>query len=157
MIKNITITILSLFFCGAIFSQVGGADRDRDSLKHELVLAKNDTSRVLILAKLASAYNGFYPDTVNFYGKEALALAERINFSRGKVRAFITLGLGFQLEGEYPQSFDYLYRGLKIAEDKNYVLETAICYSSIGNAYWFLGDYTKAVDIAKKYHPELKQ
>jgi two-component system NtrC family sensor kinase len=150
MIKPITITILSLFFCATIFSQVGGTDRNRDSLKHELVIAKNDTSRVLVMADLASAYNGFYPDSVNMYGNEALTLAERINFSRGKVRAFITLGLGVQLEGEYPKSFDYLYRGLKIAEDRNYVLETAICYSSIGNAYWFLGDYTKAVDIAKK-------
>jgi two-component system, NtrC family, sensor kinase len=150
MIKHFTITILSLFFCCTIFSQVGGTDRNRDSLKHELVIAKNDTSRVLVMADLASAYNGFYPDTVNFYGKEALKLAERINFSRGKVRSLITLGLGVQLEGEYPQSFDYLYQGLKIAEDRNYVLETAICYSSIGNAYWFLGDYTKAVDIAKK-------
>jgi len=150
MIKHITITILSLFICGTIFSQVGGTDQYRDSLKYELVIAKNDTSRVLIMADLASAYNGFYPDTVNFYGKEALKLAERINFSRGKARALITLGLGVQLEGDYPKSFDYLYRGLKISEDRNYVLETAICYSSIGNAYWFLGDYTKAVDIAKK-------
>ena len=60
------------------------------------------------------------------------------------------MGLGIQLEGEYPKSFEYLYRGLQIAEEKDYVLETAICYSSIGNTYWFVGDYTKAVDIAKK-------
>ena len=150
MIKAITITILSLFFCGTIFSQVGGTDQLRDSLKHELVIPKKDTSRVLIMAELASAYNGFYPDTVNFYGNEALKLAERINFSRGKARALIALGLGVQLEGDYPKSFEYLYLGLQIAEEMGYVLETAICYSSIGNNYWFLGDYSKAVDIAKK-------
>ena len=150
MAKNFIITILSLFIYGTIFSQVGGTHQYRDSLKHEMVIAKNDTSRVLIMAEFASAYNGFYPDSVEFYGNEALTLAERISFPRGKIRALIALGLGIQLEGEYPKSFEYLYQGLQIAEEKDYFLETAICYSSIGNSYWFVGDYTKAVDIAKK-------
>jgi signal transduction histidine kinase len=148
MIKSFFTIILTFFFSITLFSQVGGTDQLRDSLKHELLIAKNDTSRVLIMAELASAYNGFYPDTVNFYGNDALKLAEQINFSRGKVRALIALGLGVQLEGDYPKSYEYLYRGLKIAEEKYFLLETAICYSSIGNAYWFLGDYSKAVDFA---------
>ncbi len=149
MIK-FAITILSLFFSVAAFSQVGGTDQHRDSIRHALAIAENDTSRVLIMAELASAYNGFYPDSVVFHGNEALKLAERIHFPRGKVRAFISLGLGVQLEGEYPKSFDYLYQGLQISEESNYALETAICYSSIGNGYWFMADYQKAVDLAKK-------
>ena len=60
------------------------------------------------------------------------------------------MGLGLQMEGDYPKSLEYLYRGLQIAEEKNYVFETAACYSFIGNAYWFLGDYSKAVDFGKK-------
>jgi signal transduction histidine kinase len=150
MIKAITITTLSLFYCGALLSQVGGTDQLRDSLKHELVTAKNDTSKVLLMAQLSSAYNGFYPDTVNYYGNEALKLAERINYSRGKAMALIALGLGIQLEGEYPKSFDYLYQCLQITEKKHFVLETAICYSSIGNTYWFVGDYSKSVEFCKK-------
>ena len=75
MIKAFTITILLLFFCGNIFSQVGGTDQLRDSLKHELIIAKYDTSRVLIMAELANAYNGFNSDTINLYGNEALKLA----------------------------------------------------------------------------------
>src|SRR5512135_1266385 len=98
MIKAFTITSLLLFFCHTMFSQVGGTDQQRDSLKQELVAAKNDTSRVLIMAQLSSAYNGFYPDSVNAYGNEALNLAEQINYPRGKARALIALGLGIQLE-----------------------------------------------------------
>jgi two-component system, NtrC family, sensor kinase len=150
MLKALKITILHLFFCSTIFSQVGGTNQYRDSLKHELLIAKNDTSRVLIMAALSSAYNGFYPDSVNLYGNEALKLAERISFPMGIARALIALGLGVQLEGEYPKSFEYLYRGLQIAEERDFVRETAICYSSIGNNYWFMGDYSKAVDIAKQ-------
>jgi len=150
MIKAFTIIILSIFFYGSIFSQVGGTDQLKDSLKHELVIAKEDTSRVLIMAELANAYSGFNPDTLNLYGNEALVLAQRIGFFRGEASALNALGLGLQLQGDYPKSFEYLYRGLQIAEEKHYVFETAVCYSSIGNAYWFLGDYSKAVEFAEK-------
>lgn len=150
MIKTFTITILLLFFCGAIFSQVGGTDQLRDSLKHELFMAKDDTSRVLIMADLANAYFGFYSDSANVYGNKALELAKRIHFSRGEASILNALGSGFQTLGDYPKSFKYLYRSLQIAEKNNYVFETAVCYGFIGNGYWFLGDYTKAVSFAKK-------
>jgi signal transduction histidine kinase len=150
MIKAFTITILLLFFCGTIFSQVGGADQLRDSLKHELIIAKNDTSLVLIMAELAKAYTGFNSDTTNLYGNEAFALAQRIDFFRGEASALNALGIGLQTQGDYAKSLEYLYRGLQIAEEKNYVFETAACYSFIGSAYWFLGDYSKTVDFAKK-------
>ena len=156
MTKAFTITILHLFFCGTIYSQVGGSDQLRDSLKHELIIAKNDTSRVLIMSALASAYTGFYPDTVNLYGNEALKLAEQINFFRGKVSVLNALGLSIELQGDYPKSLEYVYRGLEIAEEKHYVFETAVCYANIGNAYWFLGDYTKTVSFEKKSQDLLK-
>jgi two-component system NtrC family sensor kinase len=150
MIKAFIITILSIFFCGTIFSQVGGTDQLRDSLKHELIIAKNDTSRVLIMVELANTYNGFNADTLKLYGNAALELAQRTHFFRGEASALNALGLGIQLDGDYPKSFELLYRSLQIAEEKHYVFETAACYSFIGNGYWFLGDYSKAVNFAKK-------
>src|SRR5665647_575509 len=150
MIKNFTITILLLFFCGTTFSQVGGTDQLRDSLKHELVIAKDDTSRVLVMAELANANFGFNIDTANLYGNKALELAQQIHFLRGEVSVLIALGNGLQIEGDYPKSLEYLYRGLEIAEGQHYVFETAACYGFIGNANWFLGDYTKTVSFEKK-------
>ena len=126
MTKAFTLTTLLLFFCGIVFSQVGGSDRLRDSLKHELIIAKDDTSRVLIMTAIASAYTGFNYDTVNFYGNKALELAQRIHFFRGEASVLNALGLGIQIQGDYPKSFEYLYRGLQIAEEKNYVFETAV-------------------------------
>ena len=150
MPKAITITILLLFFCGAIFSQVGGTDEFRDSLKHELVIAKDDTSRVLIMADVANAYFSFNNDTGNLYGNKALELAQQIHFLRGEVSVLIAFGNGLQVEGDYPKSLEYLYRGIDIAEGQHYVFETAACYGLIGNANWFLGDYTKTVSFEKK-------
>jgi hypothetical protein len=65
MTKAFTVTNLLLFFCGTIFSQVGGSVQLKDNLKHELIIAKNDTSRVLIMAALARAYPVFNIDTAN--------------------------------------------------------------------------------------------
>lgn len=137
-------------FYGTIFSQVGGADQLRDSLKYELAIARNDTSRVLIMAELSFAYNGFNSDSLHTYGNKALVLAKRIHFPRGEANALNALAMGVQIDGDYPKSLEYLYQALEIAEEKQYVFETAVCYSCIGNANWFLGDYTKTVSFEKK-------
>ena len=150
MIKAFTITILLLFICSTTFSQVAVTDQLRDSLKHELVIAKDDTSRVLIMAELANAYCGFNFDTANLYGNKALELAQQIHFLRGEVSVLIALGNVLQIEGDYPKSLEYLYRGLEIAEGQHYVFEAAACYGSIGDANWYLGDYTKTVSFGKK-------
>ena len=150
MIKAFSITILFSFFCGTIFSQVGGSDQLRDSLKHELVISGNDTSGVLIMAELANAYNGFNSDTLHFYGNKALELALAIHFPRGEANALTALALGVQIDGDYPKSLQYLYRALEIAEEKHYTFETAVCYTGIGNANWYLGDYSKTVSYEKK-------
>jgi hypothetical protein len=68
MTKTFTITILFLFIYNTIFSQVGGTDQLRDSLKNELVIAGNDTSRVLVMADLTKAYCGYNSDSLHFYG-----------------------------------------------------------------------------------------
>src|SRR5690242_1975840 len=137
MIKAATIIMLLAFIGSIGLSQIGGTDQLRDSLKHELAVTKDDTSRVLIMADIGNAYwtNNF--DSLSRYGNKALALAQRIHFSRGEVSALNALGRGLQSEGDYPKSLEYLYRGLHIAEKKNYVFETAVCYAWIGTTYWF--------------------
>ena len=84
MIKTLTIILLLAFIGNAGFSQLGGTNQIRDSLKHELAIAKDDTSSVLAMADIANAYfvNNF--DSGSKYGYQALALALRIQFSRGK-------------------------------------------------------------------------
>ncbi|WP_018616344.1 tetratricopeptide repeat-containing sensor histidine kinase [Segetibacter koreensis] len=150
MIKASTI-ILLLAFVGTIgFAQVGGTDQLRDSLKHKLAIAKDDTSRVLIMVDIANAYYVNSSDSISKYGNQALALAQRIRFSRGEASALTALGVCLQTEGDYPKSLEYVYKGLHIAEKKNYVFETAVCYAWIGGAYWFLADYSKAVDFYNK-------
>jgi hypothetical protein len=64
MLKAGGILILTLFSFCVGFSQMGGTNRQRDSIKNELAHAKNDTSRVLIMADLANAYWTENPDSL---------------------------------------------------------------------------------------------
>jgi signal transduction histidine kinase len=139
-----------LFLNGTAFSQIGGLAYIRDSLKNELRSAKHDTTRVLIMSNLTNAYFGFSTDTMSQYGNKALELAQRIHFSKGEASALTSLGLTFQVQGDFPKSLEYLYRSLEISEEKKFVFESAVCYSAIANAYWFLADYPKTEVFAKK-------
>ena len=131
MIKAFTIIILLAFAGNIGSSQVGGTDQTRDSLRHELAIAKDDTSRVLIMIDIANAYALSNLDNLNKYGNLALALAQKIQFARGEASALNALANGLQIEGDYPKSLQYLYRSLQIAEKKNYVFEKAVCYEWI--------------------------
>jgi signal transduction histidine kinase len=122
----------------------------RDSLKHELIIAKNDTSRVLLMVDLAYTYMLKDADSTKWYGNKALALARKIYFDRGEAGALNAIGVGFQVLGEYPKSLEYAYRGLQISEKKNYAFEIAVSNLWIGGTYWFLSDYSKSVDFYRK-------
>ena len=79
-----------LFVALVLVFRIGFAQgRQRiDSLKHELTLAINDTSRVLILEGLCSDYASYSFDSSNLYGKQGLALAEKATF-KGKSKNFM--------------------------------------------------------------------
>src|ERR1700745_697444 len=96
MIKVFIIAILLVFGNVSGFSQLGGTAQSRDSLKHELGAAKTDTSRVLLMVKLANAYFVNFPDSLIKYARKALDLATAIRFSKGEAGALNALGLGFQ-------------------------------------------------------------
>jgi hypothetical protein len=71
MIKKFTFTILLAFACSIGYAQVWGNSHLLDSLKHELAKAKEDTIRVLIMAKLCNLYANSDFDSANLYGQRA--------------------------------------------------------------------------------------
>ena len=58
-----------------------------DSIKHQLAIAKQDTSRVLILVDLCNSYRNANVDSSVMYGQQALAMSQSIKFFRGEARA----------------------------------------------------------------------
>ncbi|HOY16673.1 MAG TPA: ATP-binding protein [Haliscomenobacter sp.] len=121
-----------------------------DSLKHELAIVKQDTSRVLILAELCYAYRNIKPDKSLLIGQKALVLARKIQFLKGESRVLNYVGNIFRTLGDLPKSLDYHFKGLKIAEKNNYSLEAARCLVGIGLIYKDLKDYSRAINYIKK-------
>ena len=63
-----------------------------DSLKRQLTIAKHDTSRVLIMARLCASYRVPQPDSSLVVGQQALTLAQKIKFPKGEIRVLAYMG-----------------------------------------------------------------
>ena len=75
MVKRFTFTLLLVLACSIGVTQT---IQKIDSLKHKLVIAKEDTSRVLIMLRLCSEYDLSNLDSGIRYGQQALMLAQHI-------------------------------------------------------------------------------
>jgi two-component system NtrC family sensor kinase len=124
--------------------------KDIESLKYELALAKDDTTRALKMADLSYLYAIFNVDSCNAYGNKALQLSQKHDFIRGEARALFGLADGLSIEGDFPGSLELLFKALKIAEENHFLFESSLCLEMTGIVYWNLSDYQKAHDYYKK-------
>ena len=147
MKKNLLFTTLFVlvFIAGQAQSR-----RLIDSLKHNLTITTEDTSRVLILAGLCYDYGGVNPDSSRIYGEQSLALAKKINFSRGEALALTYLGRHYAGQNNPATSLKLLYDALQIEQTYQYPAETALSLNFIGGIYNGLQDYSSAKYYLKK-------
>jgi hypothetical protein len=104
MIKAGIFFVLLAFSVQAPFAQVGGTPQYLDSLNHELAKAKDDTSRVLIMAALSDGYFPANFDTIMLYGKRGLELSQQIKFPRGEAKILGGHRAGSSNSGRFPKS-----------------------------------------------------
>lgn len=121
-----------------------------DSLKHQLAIAKDDTSKVLILGYLCNTYRVVSLDSVAIWGKRGVALAQKIGYARGELRVLYSWQNVLENHGDIPESLELNFKALKIAQEKHFPVETALAFSNIGTDYWDLQDYPKAITFLKK-------
>src|SRR5437763_50848 len=146
MKKNLLFVALMLVFAIG-FAQ----DRQEiDSLKHELGLASNDTSRVLILDGLCSDYASYNFDSSNLYGKQGLALAEKSNFLKGKARILCGLAWNYQIHEDLPKALELGFKALQTAGENNDQFGKASSLNVIGSIYGALGDTAKQMRYLKQ-------
>ena len=134
-----------LFICKIGYSQ----NRETDSLKHELSIAKYDSNRVLIMANLCYAYANSDSDSAMLYAKKGLTLAQKINFSRGEARILRNQGRLYRILGDYPKGLELLFRALRVAKEHNHKFEEAVSLNIIGYTYSYLQDYSQAIYYLK--------
>src|SRR5688572_9153775 len=93
-----------LFIAALLFSFLcmygNSQNKLTDSLKHQLTIIQEDTSRVLTMASLGVQYRNTNPDSSIYYGEKTLALSRQIKFNRGEALAISNIGLAYRRSEE---------------------------------------------------------
>lgn len=138
-----------LFFLFMIFFSVNGYSQDSktDSLKALLQSTVNDSSKVNLLNIIS--YNLFTSSPVEAidYGKQALKLAEEVNFKKGIAYAFKNIGLGYYMQGNFVEVLIYWEQSLKVFESIGDKLGVSNMLNNLGAIYFNQGNDAKAIDL----------
>src|SRR4051812_33555969 len=94
--------------------------------------ARQDTTRVLLLADLADYYKSDLPDSALFYGYKALALARQVEFPTGEMRALGYMIIALKTLGNDSKALQMALQGLKIAEKNNLISDKASLLAMLG-------------------------
>jgi signal transduction histidine kinase len=133
--------IIFIFIFFTLYGEGFAQNKLTDSLKHLLIITKEDTSRVMTTIDMALQYRNTNPDSAIYYCDQALTLTRKIKFKRGEAYALTTMGLAMREKGELPKSLQLQIQALQIAESNNYTIEEAFCLRRIGLVYMDLNDY----------------
>src|SRR4249919_1851446 len=151
--KKLLFFLVILVAAGQTQAQLQGQARI-DSLLPQLSKVGEDTNKVNLLTDLSFTYNSIDPDAGIKFGKEGLALAQKLNWKKGMANANRTIGVNYAYgKSEYERSLEYYLAGLKLFEEEGEKNGTARILSNIGVVYWYQADYPKAL---KYYFDALK-
>lgn len=137
------ISFYLFFFSLALHAQVD----EVDSLKNIISQQKDDSLKVNNLIALSNIYLNTDLKEAIRYGEEALALAEEINFQKGKGYSYKAIGLGNFFQGNYPEAATQFQNSLENFEAIQFKVGIANILSNLGATYFNAGEDTEAIDF----------
>lgn len=144
------IAIIFLLNCYHLMGQI---PQNVDSLQTLLTTEITDKTRVDILNHLSGVYFDSQKDKAMAYGKEALALANKINYGSGKTIANFRLGSTYLSQDDYLPAIEHLNQVLQFKEELKSHILLIVVYKSLGAAYFGLGDNAEGV---KQFYNAMK-
>ena len=122
-----------------------------DSLQKELTIALKDTSKVNLLNNISINYKNLNDfENAMLFGKQALALAKKIEYRKGEAKALYFIGAALKANGNYKSALDYNLQSLKMFKNLPDKKMLATNVSEIGGIYRVMGDFNKALDYQLK-------
>src|SRR5690348_7562501 len=149
MIKKFFVAFFSAITCMAAFGQ----NKIIDGIRQQLSVTKDDTSRALIFADLSFAIAFQSSDSALLYANKAIELAKQIHFPRGEIRGMFCKASVLETNGDMPEALELGFSALEMAEKENLLLEKSMCLTLIGNVFYDLNDYTKAISFYQQATP----
>ncbi len=137
---------LFLLLSSSLFSQ----KTKLDSLGLLYNSAKDDTSRVELLWRMASAASVYNPDTAFILAFESISLAKDIKNIEGQARATGIMANIFMRIGNYPKALELNIEKLKLVEKNKEKLNLASVLINIGIVYALQEEYQKALTYYKR-------
>jgi two-component system NarL family sensor kinase len=135
----------SFFFlvCLLLSSFLAKAQNSRytDSLAQVLKTAKADTSRAKLLNDLGWEFVYSTPGKALDYGKEELALSEKLNYQKGVFDSYTLLGSIRYIQSDLAHALQYHKSALAVSEAMKYPKGILISNSNIGVVYKDLGNH----------------
>src|SRR6478609_4313433 len=143
---RVCLILITVFVTGALFSQ-----NENDSLLLKVKnYKKQDSVRVELLID-ACVGGVFRADTqyIN-YAEEALALATRIRYELGKVRALNCIGNYYFQRDIYDKAIDHYAQALKLSEKRKDDNNIIISKSNMANVFAHTNKHQKAISLFKE-------
>jgi PAS domain S-box-containing protein len=141
-IKSFLYLLIALFiFCPPLFSQT-----KIDSLETKLSrFSGTDIEKVNILNELAKEHSGISNKKLIELGRQALQLAQKIDYKKGKVNSLNNIAAGYFYLSKYDTALEYYLKSLRISEELKNKESIAKSLNNIGVVYKLLGNYKEAL------------
>jgi len=150
MISRVFIFVLLIFFSAYSFSQkyIYLEWYDVDSML-SIIPGQSGEDRINTLNKMATSL--FYSDSKlsEEYARQALTLAEEIEFSEGMGAAYRNFGHIFLYQSNYPVALNNYLESLRIYEGLKREKVTANIYYDIAVLHYYAGNYDKALEYGE--------
>ena len=152
--KNKDSIIMKQFFSFILFQiLLSGAinysycsNNSLDSLKKVILLAPDDTVKVLQLKDLSFKYLKIQLDTSFILNKSAIKLSKDLNFTFGYASALNQMGLVYKYMAEYDSALFYYKKSLLLFDSLNINYEIASVLNRMGNVYKRSGQFDQSLE-----------
>lgn len=107
----------------------------------------DDTTRINSFLALAEEKCFAEYDLTKTYIEHAITLSDKINWPKGKAKAYFKMGYCAAAQNELMLATEYFYTALLIYENMNQKNEVAMIKRRLGDCYSLLGDHTRAIQL----------
>lgn len=122
-----------------------------DSLKSVVAQNKKDSTVVNALLEISTLLSRTEPEKSEDYAKQAITLAEQINFKKGQAFGYKNLGLLLYFKGELNKDLvNYWKTSLNLFTEINFKSGISNLQSNLGSVYQTKGDDPTALDYFLK-------
>ena len=156
MIRSILLILVSLTVTQ--FNSTAQSELKKDSLLKQLSVAKEDTSKVLLLIDIGNEIEYNDPNQAGIYYLQAGNLSKRLNYKRGIIKFAANYTAILNSKGAYDSALMLNKQAIELAIALKDDLLTAKAMANTGNNFNYLGRNDSAVfyyETAKQYFEKI--